>query len=47
MQPNEWTRRRPQAPADLPFMMPREEPATEGERLALRLPLPRGGKRKA
>ncbi len=35
----------PGAP-DLPFMMPREAPATEGERLALRLPLPRGGKRK-
>lgn len=46
MRPNDWTGRRPQAPPDLPFMMPREAPATEGERLALRLPLPRGGKRK-
>lgn len=41
MQPNEWTRRRPRAPADLPFMMPRQGPATEGERIALSLPVPK------
>lgn len=41
MKPNDWIARRPQAPPDLPFMMPREGPATAGERLALRLPLPK------
>lgn len=49
MNPYDWTGRGRLAPGDLPFMMPRPGPTTEGERLALRLPPfappPRAGKR--
>lgn len=40
MEKKYWIGGNGRAMADVPFMMPREAPATDGERVALRLPLP-------